>query len=129
MVPPAAEIDLARVLCRLADLPAQGSLEFRLGRGHWPLRGFVLRVDDSVRAWSALPNHRAFVRRSSAVRLPSFSYQGPFDEPFPQRGRHLAKDSLRNEKRYPKFRALRCFVVTSDAYSIWYRQKHILVAL
>jgi nitrite reductase/ring-hydroxylating ferredoxin subunit len=51
MVPPAAEIDLARVLCRLADLPVQGCLEFRLGRGHWPLRGFVLRVDDTVRAY------------------------------------------------------------------------------
>jgi nitrite reductase/ring-hydroxylating ferredoxin subunit len=51
MVPPAAEIDLARLLCRLADLPAQDCLEFRLGRGPWPLRGFVLRVADGVRAY------------------------------------------------------------------------------
>jgi nitrite reductase/ring-hydroxylating ferredoxin subunit len=45
------EIDLARVLCRMADLPAEGCREFRLGRGDWPLRGFVVRVADGVRAY------------------------------------------------------------------------------
>jgi nitrite reductase/ring-hydroxylating ferredoxin subunit len=48
---PTPEIDLVRVLCRLADLPADGCREFRLGRGDWPLRGFVLRVADGVRAY------------------------------------------------------------------------------
>jgi nitrite reductase/ring-hydroxylating ferredoxin subunit len=45
------EIDLARVLCNLSDLPADGCREFRLGRGDWPLRGFVVRVADGVRAY------------------------------------------------------------------------------
>jgi nitrite reductase/ring-hydroxylating ferredoxin subunit len=46
----AAEIDLARVLCRLADLDG-GSREFKLGRGDWPLRGFVVQVGHDVRAY------------------------------------------------------------------------------
>jgi nitrite reductase/ring-hydroxylating ferredoxin subunit len=49
MQPP--EIDLGRVLCRMAELPADGCREFRLGRGDWPLRGFVVRVADGVRAY------------------------------------------------------------------------------
>jgi nitrite reductase/ring-hydroxylating ferredoxin subunit len=44
-------IDVARVLCRLADLPDNGCREFRLGAGDWPLRGLVLRVGDQVRAY------------------------------------------------------------------------------
>jgi nitrite reductase/ring-hydroxylating ferredoxin subunit len=48
---PPRQIDLARVLCRLADLPPDGCREFRLGRGDWPLHGFVLRLDDGVRAY------------------------------------------------------------------------------
>ncbi|MFI4869352.1 MAG: Rieske (2Fe-2S) protein [Steroidobacterales bacterium] len=44
-------IDLAQVLCRMEDLPANGCREFRLGGGDWPLRGFVLRVGDGVRAY------------------------------------------------------------------------------
>jgi nitrite reductase/ring-hydroxylating ferredoxin subunit len=48
---PQQQIDLTRVLCRVADLPANGCREFRLGRGDWPLRGFVLRVADGVRAY------------------------------------------------------------------------------
>jgi len=44
-------IDVARVLCRLADLPDNGCREFRLGAGNWPLRGLVLRVGDQVRAY------------------------------------------------------------------------------
>jgi nitrite reductase/ring-hydroxylating ferredoxin subunit len=50
MAPPAQEIDIERVLCRLADLKG-GSREFRLGRGDWPLRGFVVEVHDGVRAY------------------------------------------------------------------------------
>jgi nitrite reductase/ring-hydroxylating ferredoxin subunit len=51
MQPPERHIDLARVLCRLADLPENGCREFRLGAGDWPLRGFVLRVAGGVRAY------------------------------------------------------------------------------
>jgi len=48
---PSAEIDLTRVLCRLSELPQDGCREFRLGAGDWPLRGFVVRVADGVRAY------------------------------------------------------------------------------
>ena len=44
-------IDVARVLCRLADLPDNGCREFRLGAGDWPLRGFVLRLAEQVQAY------------------------------------------------------------------------------
>jgi nitrite reductase/ring-hydroxylating ferredoxin subunit len=47
---PALEIDLARVLCRVADLEG-GCREFRLGGGDWPLRGFVVPLADGVRAY------------------------------------------------------------------------------
>jgi nitrite reductase/ring-hydroxylating ferredoxin subunit len=46
----ATEIDLARVLCRVAELEG-GCREFRLGGGDWPLRGFVVQVSDGVRAY------------------------------------------------------------------------------
>jgi len=46
-----AEIDLTRVLCRLADLEATGCREFRLGSGDWPMRGFVVRAGEQVRAY------------------------------------------------------------------------------
>jgi nitrite reductase/ring-hydroxylating ferredoxin subunit len=49
-MPTAPEIDLARVLCRVADLEG-GCREFRLGRGDWPLRGFVVQVGEGVRAY------------------------------------------------------------------------------
>jgi len=44
-------VDLARLLCRMEDLAAHGCREFRLGGGDWPLRGFVVRVDEGVRAY------------------------------------------------------------------------------
>lgn len=43
--------DLARLLCRFDELPSGGCREFRLGEGDWPLRGFVVRTDDVVRAY------------------------------------------------------------------------------
>lgn len=43
--------DDARLLCRLDELPRDGCREFRLGGGEWPLRGFVVRVPDGVRAY------------------------------------------------------------------------------
>ena len=40
------------ILCKLADLAETGSRGFRVGGGDWPLKGFVLRLDDgSLRAW------------------------------------------------------------------------------
>jgi nitrite reductase/ring-hydroxylating ferredoxin subunit len=44
-------IDTERVLCRLEGLPDNGCREFKLGGGDWPLRGFVVRVGDGVRAY------------------------------------------------------------------------------
>jgi nitrite reductase/ring-hydroxylating ferredoxin subunit len=55
-----AEIDLERVLCRLDDLPRDGCREFRLGEGDWPLRGFVVRVADGVRAYVNRCAHLAY---------------------------------------------------------------------
>lgn len=43
--------DPARLLCRLDQLPPDGCREFRIGEGDWPLRGFVVRVSDGVRAY------------------------------------------------------------------------------
>jgi nitrite reductase/ring-hydroxylating ferredoxin subunit len=53
------EIDPARVLCRLADLEG-GCREFRLGRGEWPLRGFVVQLRDDVRAYVNRCAHLAY---------------------------------------------------------------------
>ncbi len=50
-MPAANEIDLERVICRLADLGDSGARAFRVGAGDWPLRGFVVRVGDGVRAY------------------------------------------------------------------------------
>lgn len=53
------EIDLERVLCRVAELEATGCREFRLGGGDWPLKGFVVKVDGGVRAYVNRCPHRA----------------------------------------------------------------------
>ncbi|MFI4913874.1 MAG: Rieske (2Fe-2S) protein [Steroidobacterales bacterium] len=53
-------IDLERVLCRLEELPAEGCREFRLGAGAWPLKGFVVRVADGVRAYVNRCAHLAY---------------------------------------------------------------------
>jgi nitrite reductase/ring-hydroxylating ferredoxin subunit len=45
------EIDLERVLCRVAELEATGCREFRLGGGDWPLKGFIVRVGSELRAY------------------------------------------------------------------------------
>lgn len=55
------EIDLTRLLCRVSELQATGCREFRLGGGDWPLRGFVVRVNDGV---------RAYVNRCAHLALP-----------------------------------------------------------
>src|SRR5215468_11535217 len=50
-VPTPQAIDLARVLCRVADLERHGAWAFRLGGGDWPLRGFVVRAGGELRAY------------------------------------------------------------------------------
>ena len=48
---PDTELDLERVICRLADLEEHGSRGFTLGGGDWPLRGFVVRCGSEVRGY------------------------------------------------------------------------------
>ncbi len=50
-MPGPVEIDLERVLCRLADLEHSGARGFRIGGGDWPLRGFVVRCGALVRGY------------------------------------------------------------------------------
>jgi len=57
---PPAEIDLTRVLCRLAELEATGCREFRLGGGEWPMKGFVVRSSEGVRAYVNRCAHVAY---------------------------------------------------------------------
>ena len=45
------EIDLARVLCSLAELEATGSRGFAVGEGDWPLRGFIVKTSRGVAAY------------------------------------------------------------------------------
>jgi nitrite reductase/ring-hydroxylating ferredoxin subunit len=44
-------IDVERVICRLDDLAESGARGFSMGRGDWPLRGFVVRIKDQVRGF------------------------------------------------------------------------------
>ena len=44
------ELDVERVVCRLSDL-AGGARGFTLGSADWPLRGFVVRVGDTVHGY------------------------------------------------------------------------------
>jgi nitrite reductase/ring-hydroxylating ferredoxin subunit len=48
---PPRELDLARVLCSLAELDTTGSRGFAVGEGDWPLRGFVVRTTKGVAAY------------------------------------------------------------------------------
>lgn len=50
-MPAPVELDLERVICRLADLEEHGSRAFTLGEGDWPLRGFVVRCGSGVRGY------------------------------------------------------------------------------
>ncbi|HKT74418.1 MAG TPA: Rieske (2Fe-2S) protein [Steroidobacteraceae bacterium] len=43
--------DLERVVCRLSDLERGSARAFTIGSGDWPLRGFVVRAGDEVRAY------------------------------------------------------------------------------
>jgi len=45
------ELDLERVICSLAELDDPGARGFTRGPGDWPLRGFVVRRGNLVRAY------------------------------------------------------------------------------
>ncbi len=45
------EIDLERVVCALAELPANGCRGFSVGEGDWPLRGLIVRTANGVAAY------------------------------------------------------------------------------
>ena len=51
MTSPTQEIDLARVLCSLAELEETGSRGFAVGEGDWPLRGFLVKTATGVAAF------------------------------------------------------------------------------
>jgi nitrite reductase/ring-hydroxylating ferredoxin subunit len=44
-------IDVERVVCRLSELTDPGARGFTIGRGDWPLRGFVVRASGQVRGY------------------------------------------------------------------------------
>lgn len=48
---PGPELDLERVVCRLADLDESGARGFTIGDGAWPLRAFVVRCGKEVRGY------------------------------------------------------------------------------
>jgi len=54
------EIDLARVICPLQELDDPGARGFTLGEGEWPLRGFVVRRGNAVRAYVNHCPHAGF---------------------------------------------------------------------
>ena len=45
------DIDVERVVCRLADIAPHGARVFTIGGGDWPLRGVVLRLGDAVHGY------------------------------------------------------------------------------
>jgi nitrite reductase/ring-hydroxylating ferredoxin subunit len=47
----AQQIDVERVICRLDDIDVSGARGFAIGTGDWPLRGFVVRINDEVRGY------------------------------------------------------------------------------
>ena len=47
----ARQIDVERVICRLDDIEVSGARGFAIGSGDWPLRGFVVRMNDEVRGF------------------------------------------------------------------------------
>ena len=42
-------LDVERVICRLSDVEDPGARGFTMGRGDWPLRGFIVRI--GAEAW------------------------------------------------------------------------------
>jgi nitrite reductase/ring-hydroxylating ferredoxin subunit len=56
----AGEIDLARVICALAELDDPGARGFTMGEGAWPLSGFVVRSRGLLRAYVNHCPHAGF---------------------------------------------------------------------
>jgi nitrite reductase/ring-hydroxylating ferredoxin subunit len=54
------ELDLTRVICPLHELADPGARGFTMGEGEWPLRGFVVRHGDCVRAYVNHCPHAGF---------------------------------------------------------------------
>jgi len=54
------EVDLTRVVCALHELADPGAKGFTIGRGDWPLRGFVVRHGGVVRAYVNHCPHAGF---------------------------------------------------------------------
>lgn len=53
-------MDLERVICPLHELPDPGAKGFTIGGGDWPLRGFVVRRGENVRAYVNHCPHAGF---------------------------------------------------------------------
>ncbi len=51
---------MSKVLCKVAELDATGCKEFRLGAGEWPMRGFVVRTAEGIRAYVNRCAHLAY---------------------------------------------------------------------
>lgn len=45
------EIDLAKVLCALEEIPDGATRGFSVGEGDWPLRGLIVRIGGAVHAY------------------------------------------------------------------------------
>ncbi|MCH8302471.1 MAG: Rieske 2Fe-2S domain-containing protein, partial [Proteobacteria bacterium] len=45
------------IVCSLEELDDPGSKEFRIGRGDWPFKGFVVRQRDEVYAYQNFCMH------------------------------------------------------------------------
>jgi nitrite reductase/ring-hydroxylating ferredoxin subunit len=54
------DIDLTRVICPLHELADPDARGFTMGEGEWPLRGFVVRKGDVVRAYVNHCPHAGF---------------------------------------------------------------------
>jgi nitrite reductase/ring-hydroxylating ferredoxin subunit len=66
------ELDLERVICALDELDDPGARAFVRGSGDWPLRGFVVRRGDLVRAYV---NHCPHVGHALDLRPGEFLTQ------------------------------------------------------
>lgn len=53
-------VDLTRVVCALHELADPGARGFTMGNGEWPLRGFVVRCGELVRAYVNHCPHAGF---------------------------------------------------------------------
>ena len=64
------EIDLARVLCSLAELEETGSRGFAVGEGDWPLRGFLVKTANGSRGLRELLSARGASAQLPASQIP-----------------------------------------------------------